>query len=193
MGWRLHSGSWNWTILEPSESAESPALLNFHERGSALVFLQPLQEDPFCMSVLRDLVVERHCTSDLSNIHDHRILELVAWELESGRLRVAEEFRPMPPIGRARAPVEDDTGDRPFTPPPESPTDEKTWIKFQILDSETGQPVAGVALTVKLTDGTIKKSTSDGSGVIEFRNIPPGSCSIESMSDTDALEVISMA
>ena len=99
----------------------------------------------------------------------------------------------MPPIGRARAPVEEDTGDRPFAPPPESPTEEKTWIKFQILDSETGQPMAGITLTVKLTDGTTRKSTSDGSGLIEFKDIPPGSCSIESMSDPDALEVVSMA
>ena len=145
------------------------------------------------MSVLRDLVVERHGTSDLSNLHDHRLLEFIAWELEEGRLRVAEEFRAMSSIGRAQAPVKDDTGDKPFEPPPEPPKDEKTWITFQILDDETGQPVAGVTLTVKLTDGTTKKSKSDGSGLIEFKDIPPGACSIESMSDSDALEVVSVA
>lgn len=193
MGWLLHRGSWNWTILDSSEQAESLTLREFADRGSALAFLEPLREDPFCMSVLRDLVVERQCTLDLSNLHDHRLLEFIAWELETGRLRVAEEFRPMPPIGRARAPVEDNAGDKPFEQPPPPAQDEKTWITFQILDDETGQPVAGVTLTVKLTDGTTKKSTSNGAGLIEFKDIPPGACSIESMSHPDALEVLSVA
>jgi hypothetical protein len=192
MAWLLRKGPWEWTIQDSSEEADPLSLKTFSNTGSALSFLRDLQGDPFSMSVLRDLVVERHRASDLSNLDDKRLLEMVAWELESGRLRVAEVFRLLSLGGRAQAPVESDVGDAPFAPPPPPPKDEKTWVTFEVLDNETGKPVPGVTLEIKLPDGTTKKSKTDGSGLIEIKNITSGSCSIESMTDSDALEVLSI-
>jgi hypothetical protein len=191
MAWVLHSGAWDWTILESSDEVDPLTLRDFSDTGSALSFLQDLRDDPFSMAVLRGLAEERYRASDISNLNDHRLLEIVASELESGRLRVAGVFRPLTIGGKAHAPAEGEA-EEPAPEPAAPATDEKTWIKFEILNDETGQPVQGVTLAVKLPDGTIKKSKTDGSGMIEIRDIDPGSCSIESMTDSDALEVLSI-
>jgi hypothetical protein len=191
MVWVLHNGAWDWTIFEPSDEVDALTLRDFSDTGSALSFLQDLRDDPFSMAVLRELVAEKYGSSDLSNRNDHRLLELVAWELETGRLRVAGVFRPLTIGGKAHAPAEGEA-EEPAPEPAAPATGEKTWIKFEILDDETGQPIQGVTLAVKLPDGTIKNSKTDGSGMIEIRDIDPGSCSIESMTDSDALEVLSI-
>ena len=187
----LHNGAWDWTILESSDEVDSLTLRDFSDTGSALSFLQELWDDPFSMAVLRSLAEERYRASDISNLNDHRLLHLVASELESGRLRVAGVFRPLTIGGKAHAPAEDEA-EEPAPEPTAPAIDEKTWVKFEVLDDETGQPVQGVTLAVKLPDGTTKKSKTDGSGMIEFRDILPGTCSIESMTDSDALEVLSI-
>jgi len=192
MAWMLRKGPWEWTILDSSEDVDPLSLRAFSGTGTALNFLWGFLDDPFNMSVLRDLVVTRHRRADISGLDDRRLIEMIAWELEGGRLRVTETFRLLAVRGRAQAPVEEESGDAPFTPPPEPEEAEKTWIKFEVLDEESGQPVPGVTLAVKLPDGAITKATTDGSGVIEFRNIDPGTCSIESMTDSDALEVLSI-
>jgi hypothetical protein len=52
----------------------------------------------------------------------------------------------------------------------------KHWIKFKILD-ESGKPVRGITVQIKLPDNSISENTSDEKGMIEINNIDPGECS----------------
>lgn len=195
MAWLVHNGAWDWTIRD---SAEDPGTgdpedhRDFSEAGSALAFLQAIENDSANAATLRDLALDRYRDADISNLPNRRLLELVAEELETGRLQIVERFRLLTIRGRAGAPADEAEGGEPAAPPVEPETPEKTWITFEVIDDDTGQPVSGVTLAIKLPDGSIKKLVTDGSGRIEIRDIDPGSCSIESMTDSDALEVLSI-
>jgi hypothetical protein len=63
--------------------------------------------------------------------------------------------------------------------PEEKQDPKKHWIKFNIQD-ESGSPVPNVNIQVTLPDGSVEEKTSDANGIIEIRNIEPGTCKIES-------------
>ena len=71
-------------------------------------------------------------------------------------------------------------------------SEEKTWISFSIVDHETGEQVKGVTLKVTLPDGKSRSAKSDAAGLIEFKDIPSGTCAIEKMIDADTLEVVAV-
>ncbi len=195
MAWLVHNGAWDWTIRDAAddpETGETADLMDFSAGGSALAFLQAVAADHANATTLRDLALERYRGSDISNLTDRRLLELVADELETGRLQIIERYRLLHIGGRAQAPAGGQGGDAPFAPPVEPEKPEKTWITFEVKDDDTGQPVAGVTLAIKLPDGSVKKMATDGSGKIEIKDIDPGSCDIESMTDAYALEVLSI-
>jgi hypothetical protein len=55
----------------------------------------------------------------------------------------------------------------------------KHWINFNIKD-DSGKPVANVTIQVVLPDGSVEEHTSDEKGIIEIKNIEPGTCKIKS-------------
>jgi len=177
MAWLLRSGSWNWTILDSSEEVDPLTLRSFSDTGSALSFLQSFQGDPFSMSVLRDLVVERHRSSDLSNLNDHRLFELVAWELEEGRLRITEEFRLLTLAGRAQAPTEDEEEAappvQPVTPTPPVPEKKVIEIKWDTAEAWCSDEATVRGTTQNYTDNeeiTIQVTdTVRGTAVTTFK------------------------
>ncbi len=52
-------------------------------------------------------------------------------------------------------------------------------VKVKIL-SDSGSPLANIALTIILPDGAIEEATTDENGIIELNGVPPGNCKIES-------------
>jgi hypothetical protein len=80
----------------------------------------------------------------------------------------------------------------PPTPPPkkDEPPKKLHWVKFQVLDDETGKPLSGVVLKIKLPNGSIGQYSTDSSGMISFDPVDPGTCDIQKMIDSDALEVV---
>jgi len=88
------------------------------------------------------------------------------------------------------APTSETTeSDEPASPIP-ADTPERDWIEFLIQDDETGEPVGGVMLKVKLPNGEIRDFTTGGDGKIAIPDIDPGSCEITKMIDEYALEVL---
>ena len=194
--WRI--SSWvavrHWDLYDDEEVVERPFFI--------YASIAPCLAEPFGRRQLLDLWaaatgrdLQFRWAGDAAHI-GRRIEEA----FRSGTLVVVRPRRARAAAPGGAAPTRDDApapeAQAPAPRPPASkppPAPLTTWIKFQVLDDETGQPVQGVVLAVKLPDGTTKKSTTDASGMIEITGIPPGTCDIESMIDSDALEVISLA
>ena len=70
------------------------------------------------------------------------------------------------------------------------PVDETTWIKIQVLDDETGNPVEGVPLRLQIAGRGIEEHTTDSRGRIDVSGLEPGTFHIESMDDEEAYEVV---
>lgn len=70
--------------------------------------------------------------------------------------------------------------------PPRTPTVEKTWIEFQLVD-EDGEPVPNASYRVKLPDGSVRDGRLDSQGMVRFENIDPGQCEI-TFTEIDANE-----
>jgi hypothetical protein len=85
-------------------------------------------------------------------------------------------------IGRTQSAVEEQqrskaSPERRPEPPPRTPTVEKTWIEFRLID-EYGKPVPNARYRINLTDGSIRNGSLDGQGRVLFDNIDPGQCEI---------------
>jgi protocatechuate 3,4-dioxygenase beta subunit len=77
------------------------------------------------------------------------------------------------------------------TPPPiESDT---SWIKIQILDDESGNPIEGVRLRLNITERGVEEHTTDANGRINIDGLQPGTFNIEAMMDEEAYEVIQVS
>jgi hypothetical protein len=72
-------------------------------------------------------------------------------------------------------------------PPPRTPTVVKTWVEFQLIDEEDGEPVPNASYRVKLPDGSVRDGRLDSQGMVRFENIDPGQCEI-TFSEIDARE-----
>ena len=167
---------------------------------SAFAFLSRLAGDAFNLNALRSSAADDWSALGSSGFNDTGVLERIASDLVTGRVRVvrSDGWEEQPRAATRRTEPgsdthdeDDDTSEGEAPSPPAS--DELTWIKFQVLDDVSGEPVRGVLLHVKLTTGKTKKGRTDGMGFIEFTDIPSGSCDIERMIDSDALEVVSIS
>jgi hypothetical protein len=86
---------------------------------------------------------------------------------------------------------EDDDDPGAIAPPP---IDEASnWFKIQVLDDETGNPVAGVPLMLKLPGREPEEFTTNSDGKVEVSDLPEGTVDILEMDDEEAYEVVSVA
>ncbi len=61
-----------------------------------------------------------------------------------------------------------------------------------LLSDETGDPIRGVKLRIRLPNGQTAEYTTRPDGMIEVDGIDPGTCDIMKMTDDQALEVVSV-
>ena len=89
------------------------------------------------------------------------------------------------------AEVEADPQERPISDPPPVEA-EKQWIKIQVIDDETGNPVPGIPLELLLPGRPAKEYKSDANnGRISISDLSAGTCDILKMKDDEAWEVVS--
>ena len=175
MSWLLHTGFREYLILNCSENPNSAICDDFADAESARRFLSQFQNDCFCMATLRDLLAYHGCVHDLCNWNDGRILQCVAWELASGRLRIAEEAHRVISGAGQRETAE---AEESVWPPQEmEPETETTWIEVKLVDAEM-EPVANVRYQLTLPDGSSREGKLDAEGFARQDNVPPGMCKL---------------
>jgi hypothetical protein len=111
-------------------------------------------------------------------------VENIAALVACGRLTLLELPEEMPRFGAGGEPREESEE------PAAAVATEKAWIKFRVVDDETGEPVAGVTLRIREPGGLERDYTTRADGGIEINEIDPGACDILEMTDPDALEVV---
>jgi hypothetical protein len=74
-----------------------------------------------------------------------------------------------------------------------APVDVSTWIKIQVLDDETGNPVEGVPLRLNIAGRSVETHTTDQRGRINVSGLQPGTFHIEGMDDEEAYEVVQVS
>ena len=72
--------------------------------------------------------------------------------------------------------TEDEDQAPPPTKSPKAPV--KTWIEIELLEEESGRPVAGAEYRIKLPDGTVRGGTLDSKGRARYDDIDPGQCEV---------------
>ena len=189
MGRVLRKGFREFQLVEWHEAHPAEGASEFRDEFSALEFLRGFMPDRFSMMTLRDILSEDHFYKDLSRLHDQDVLGEIANRLATGRLKLVPFTVPQPPTQppAAEEPEEE------LAPPIAVAPEVANWIKFQVVDDETDQPVQGVKLKIKLPTGEVKEFTTDTQGMIEIKDLPPGTCDIEEMIDDEALEVVQVS
>jgi len=139
--------------------------------------------DASVLARLRDLAGRYGLMGDVHRATDAKVLEHVAWLLDTRRLLAIEcvLLRPDTPLVEARA-----TSDAPTPPRQKDIEDPKTWVGIELVD-DVGRSVAGQRYSVKVPEGVVYEGRLDAQGRARITGIDPGVCDI-SFPDIDARE-----
>jgi hypothetical protein len=143
-----------------------------------------VQGDALALADFRDLARTYGLLHDVHRVMDSKILEHVAWLLETERLIAIEcvEVREQRLGAPASAPP------RPIarTRPPVALEDLKTWVEIELVD-DLGKPVPNEKYQIKVPGGATASGTLDANGRARITDLDPGTCDI-SFPDIDARE-----
>ena len=185
--------------LGQAPPAEEAALSS---RAGIAALLRSFIQDPLNMATLRRALAEEAGRQQVSRLRDGEVVEQLAAQIARGRLRIARHARlravlPPPPVrawqGTAVKEEEEPVVLASTTGPPPAAAPAGSWIKVQVVDDATDQPVSGVTFALTLPDGTHKEVVTNAGGVAELTGLTPGSFTIERMADEDGWEVLAVA
>ena len=184
----LRKGFQKIEILKRHESRPGESFKIFRDRFSALNYLNPFMRDPLSIINIRRNLCGSSLNRDFFRLSDHQVLEQLAWRLASGQFMIVELPLEMPVWGYIEPEDEEEEAAAEAVVPAT-----EHWIKLQIVDDDTNEPVEGVPLKIKLPTGEVKEFKSDKNGTVEVKGVPEGTWDIEEMLDSDALEVVEVA
>jgi len=180
------------------DSRIEDSYMKFHNRAAALSFLRSCMDSRRNIPVLRDCLADALHSPLLNRFTWHDLAEQLANQLVIGNIRIvtsAEREAPGGGHGKKPEKKKETPPVQPAVPPtpivPEKPVEPAKWIEFQVVDEETGEGVAGVALRVKLADRVAQNFATKDDGQIRIDNIMSGSdCNIEDITAAEYLEVV---
>lgn len=186
-------------LISAHEFTADAVALEFLDQHHAFRFLTDLADIGANREYLRSFADGNLFLHDLRGFTENDLWQRLAEGLVSGRWYLASaegrrrrvSFGGRKPEGSSEPEEEEEEDEQEEEAPPPA-KDELTWVKFAFVDDETGEPVKGVTLKVTLPDGETKIGKSDAAGIVEFKDIPAGSCKIEKMLDNDTLEVVAV-
>jgi hypothetical protein len=178
----LRGSSYNYRFFGHLEQAHEGSPVRFLDEGHAATFLSGLSRDPANLSALRRLYAHLAPGEDSSALDDDRILEGLSRQFSEEHLRAVRCAVPV------RGPYQ--KGESESVKKRASLEEQKHWIQFQIVDEETGEPVAGVSARVKLPTGEVREVTSDSQGRIKVQGLPQGSWDLHHLEFSEILEVV---
>lgn len=202
MGRILPDGADEYCLLNWHEAEPGFIPVEFHSDFGCRQFIRRFLSEDLSMTAIRDMLGADGCVVDLSHLDDHRALEQLAARLLDGRFKLGictlRRFRSSVLVARGTGSATvgaDDAQAQDVTPPPPiAPAAPQTtqWIRFQVVDDATDEPIPGITLKVKLPTGQVQDLTTDADGMIEIKPVPAGTCDIEKMIDDAALEVVAV-
>jgi hypothetical protein len=174
------------------------------DRTQAAFLLRAFSRDPMNMTLLRRTLGEEIGPQRVGRLGDAEVVNQLAAHISHDRLRIAT-------LSSSRAVVEprrihdwttrtekvekeeEVVKERPTGPLPAEESTTASWIKLEVVDDVTGEPVPGVTFNLKLPDGSTKDVVTDAAGVAELTGLDPGTFDIEKMMDGEGWEVVQVA
>jgi hypothetical protein len=172
--------SLRWGSIEYEILDDRDAIMKFRDVGEALFFLRRFREDPAQIAMLRSIFAKKCGPAQPVDVDD--LLRRIAALLANGRLTLLSS----PRMGASVVTEEVTKEIVKQNAPPSSeraPAPKQSWVEFRVLDDETGKPIKGIEITVKLPDGRIEKLKTDEGGYIEINDTLKGECEINCGSD----------
>ncbi|WNG57117.1 LysM peptidoglycan-binding domain-containing protein [Archangium gephyra] len=164
------------------------AFLGFHEplpSGHELVAtggaaqlegrLRVLAQDFFNLQTLRE-VAQGHAAAEFGPRSTDQLVRQVASQVALGSLRLVRVPRAPEPTGRYLR-------HKPEELTPADFVEETKWLRLQVVDDVTDDPISGLKLSIVLPDGSQKQATTDSSGRIELSSVPPGYAQVNAALD----------
>jgi hypothetical protein len=158
--------------------------LRFRDAAAARQLARTLAQDPVAMAALRRVTVETAGAMP-AGATDDEVLDWLAVRLQRRQLflgDLGERLALAAPAGE-----EEEEQEKPKPPPP--PIEKTHWVKFKIQDDVTGKPVPNVTLKVRLPNNSLVSRTTNADGMIAIDSLGGGTCSVEAVTDNDALAV----
>jgi hypothetical protein len=197
----IRSGIQEIEILAWYESGPSDTFMDFQNEFFARQFLRGFMNDPLNMMALRETLVELLSITNISKLTDDEILDQLAWQIVHGSVKLLQhEYSPATGSGRSgvTAEVEEEEGqvqEQDQAEPAAGITqdvaqEDNNWITFQIIDDKMNQPMSDVVLKIKLPTGSVNQYTTNANGLVRIDNLPSGTCDIEEIINSDALEIV---
>lgn len=95
--------------------------------------------------------------------------------------------RPQLRIGKFAGEPEEPPGPGPG---PRPPPERATWIKFRVVDDQSGEPLAGVRLLIRESDESEREYVTRSDGMAEIDPVRPSACDVLRVTYEDQLEVV---
>lgn len=199
----LRKSSAQFVIVKGHESRGKGSSLSFPDEFSARAFVRQLLREKSNTGSLRRYLLRAGFVTNLSRLDDRKLIREFARRLVSGRIRIVRVDKGTHPARwaipggtstqREEKPTEERPRPRPVAFTEVRDTEEtRNWVKFRVVDDETGEPVQGVTLKLKLPSGEVGKPTTNRRGGIDLYDLTPGTVDIQEIIDSDALEVVGM-
>ncbi|HEX5753593.1 MAG TPA: LysM peptidoglycan-binding domain-containing protein [Archangium sp.] len=170
------------------------ALLGFHEplpSGHELVAtggaaqlegrLRALAQDFFNLQTLREVAQGHGSAAEFGPRSTEQLVRQVASLVLLGSLRLVRVPRAPEPTGRFLR-------HKPEELTLEDVVEETQWLRLQVVDDVSDEPISGLKLSIGLPDGTQKQATTDSSGRIELSGVPPGYAQVDAPLDGATLK-----
>jgi hypothetical protein len=152
--------------------SEYDSVLTFRDMPSALQFLSRFRNDSAQMAALRSFLIPH--MPGVQRMTADQIVRHAAQLLVRGKLRLLQHYRT--PTLRQKMDVEAAAATTESAAP--AATTKKTWVEFRVVDDETGKPIQGIELTIKLPDGRIEKQKTNEGGFVEINDTAEGECEV---------------
>ncbi len=171
-------------LYRRADRGPDDAPLRFRDAVAARRLVGKLGQAQVAMATLRRVAAETPGAVPVGATDDE-VLDWLAVRLVRQELYLVD-------LGQRRAlpsPAGEDEDDAPKTDPTPPPIKKTHWVKFKLQDDVTGEPVPNVTLKIKLPNNSVVSRTTDANGMIAIENLGGGSCSVEGMTDNEALAV----
>jgi hypothetical protein len=164
---RFYTGLPGLTFLNPDDYS------SFGNRSTALAFLQRFTHEPDRIAEMREIISAAGIKPE--GLADRQVIAHLANLLVSGTVLVPRVFQGGPVgITMEEAPA------AASAKAPPKPLPKLHWVEFKVVDDETGRPIEGIELTIKLPDGRTEVRTTNAGGLIEINDTLMGECQVRS-------------
>ena len=145
-----------------------------HEQDmrAALRMLRSATSIPAQVPPIRTFVTQAKGGHGVATKSDAEVLDVLAWMMVLGQVRVEEVHPEVLPLPSAPPPPVAQAA-----PPAKKEESQLTWVGIELI-GEDDKPIPGAEYEIELADGRIERGTLDTDGQVTIQAIRKGTCKV---------------